>query len=99
MINDLVDEEIQAAFDSALAIYTEGGHSKSVATLSVSGGLGTSLSKDAKVVGQSTTGEQIVLTSTDDYDSTATSIKLLYTTPNCYVGGLPEAEQNFDGCK
>jgi hypothetical protein len=99
MINDLVDEEIQAAFDSAYSIYTKGGHSKSVATLSVPGGLKASLTKDSKVVGQSTTGEQIVLTPSEDYASGATSVKLLYSTPNCYVGGLPEAEQNLDGCK
>lgn len=99
MIDNYVEEAIQAGFDAAYAIYTKGGHSKSVATLSVSNGLGTSLKQDAKVVGVSTTGEQIVLAALQDYDSAATSIDLVYVTPNCYVGALDEADRVLTGCK
>lgn len=99
LINELVEEGIQAGLDSALLVYEKGGHSKTVATLTLPDGLGASLNQDAKVVGVSSTGEQIVLAATDDYESTATSVQLVYVTPNCYIGGLPEAEQVSTGCK
>jgi hypothetical protein len=99
MIDNYVEEAIQAGFDSAYLIYTKGGHSKSVATLSVPSGLGASMKRDAKVVGLSTTGEQIVLAALEDTAAAATSIQLVYITDNCYVGGLDEADRVLTGCK
>jgi hypothetical protein len=97
-INEYVDEAIQASYDLAGAVYTKGGFSKSVAKITVSGGLGASLKKSDEVVGTSQAGEQIVLTPKSNYESSATEIELVYTDGNCNVGGLDEASRVLDGC-
>lgn len=91
------------SFNNAKRIYTDGGHSKSVAKVTLSTPLTGSLDKFTAVSGRNEDGGAVYGKVYDDYVNGSGQIEIQYkTTDNqatyvsCQVGGLPKP--NLQGC-
>jgi hypothetical protein len=92
------------AYSTAKNIYTQGAHSKSVATVILSSGLLQSLKADTEVTGMSADNStEIAGRLYEDFAAGTTVIKVQYQTTDiqanyvgCQVGARPEP--NTDGC-
>jgi hypothetical protein len=91
------------SLNNAKRIYEEGGHSKSVAKVTLSTPLTGSLAKFASVSGRNEDGGAVYGKVYDDYPNGSNQIMVQYkTTDNqasyvsCQVGGLPKP--NLQGC-
>lgn len=91
------------AFDNALALYTQGAHSKSVADVTLSGPVGIDISKGDTIVGTDASGSQVIGKAYADYTSAATSLLIQYKTSDtqssyvtCQVGA--SQNPNTEGC-
>jgi hypothetical protein len=89
------------AFEDALAVYRNGGHSSSVATILLNAPLPTAVPVRSIVLGMSETGETIrgdVLTASS---TQTTTMEVAYPVtkdgPYCFIGG--KANPVTDGCK
>jgi len=82
-----------AGFAAAYKIYSEGGFSKSVATIKLTSALSfTNLAVGAPISQGIISGKAYKAGSADD-----TTIEVQYVSAGCHVGGLPAPET--DGCK
>ena len=81
-----------AGFAAAYKIYSEGGYSKSVATIKLTSALSSNLAKGATVSQGTISGKLYKAGSDAD-----TTIEVQYISIGCHVGGLPAPET--DGCK
>jgi hypothetical protein len=88
---------------AAERIYTEGGHSRSIAEITLSSALTSPVPVDTVISGTAIDGSQVVGTAYEQVSAGATSISIQYQTSdiqanyvNCQVGGL--ASPNTDGC-
>lgn len=93
----------EASFERARKIYTDGGHSKSVAVVTLSTPLTRGLPKFTQVSGTNEAGQAVYGKLYDNYPNGATTVEIQYKTTdiqasyvNCQVGGLPKP--NLDGC-
>ena len=91
------------SFDNALAIYTQGAYSKSVADVTFAQPIGTDISKGDVIVGTDKDGNQVIGKAYADYTSAATSMLIQYKTSDnqstyvtCQVGA--SQNPNIDGC-
>jgi len=91
------------SFDNALAIYTQGAYSKSVADVTFAQPIGTDISKGDAIVGTDKDGNQVIGKAYADYTSAATSMLIQYKTSDnqstyvtCQVGA--SQNPNMDGC-
>lgn len=92
---------------AAQKVYTEGGHSKSYALVSLTGeaGLASEVKKGTKINGLNSAGGEVAGKAYSDYDAGAKEIKVQYVTSDvqsdyvkCKVGGLPEGDIDTSGC-
>ena len=90
-----------AGLDQSLAVYEQGGHSKSFAEITITGGLQTTVLKGTNMEQGSISGKAL-----EDTPSGSPTIKMQYSTSdsvleyvNCKVGGLPDDETVTAGCK
>ena len=103
-MEDQLGEASDAAFANAKRIYTEGGHSKSYAVLTLDPGLSAMVAKGAEVTGgQDINGDAVTGTVLEDTAAGSTTLKVQYLTSevqsswsDCRVGGLPDPFT--DGC-
>jgi len=102
-IEDQLEIGSEVSFEKARRIYSEGGHSKSVATVELSVPLMRALGKFTAVSGQNADGVTIYGKLYDNYPNGITTIDIQYKTTDeqksfvgCQVGGLPKPK--FDGC-
>jgi hypothetical protein len=106
---DQEEMELQLAFGNdeayanALAIYSEGAHSKSTAKVTLLSAVGSSISKGTSVSGKDASGNQVLGKTFEDYASGATEILIQYQTTdsqknyvNCQVGA--SLTPNTVGC-
>jgi len=91
------------SFEKARRIYSDGGHSKSVAEVTLSSPLTRGMGKFSMVSGKSANGLPIYGKLYDNYPNGDTRIEIQYRTfdqqstyVGCQVGGLPRP--NLDGC-
>jgi hypothetical protein len=96
-------------FTGAKAIYTNGAHSKPTATCTLVSPttLGAAVAKKASVTFTTNNGDPTTGKAYSSYTSTSTTVLFTYmvsagrvqeATTACYVGGLPPASQNTQGC-
>jgi len=112
---DLDQKSIEAAlkegggtdtgYDNARKIYTEGGHSKSYASITVAAGLNRDIEKGDVIIGTNLDGDEVRGTAYDDYAKDVKVLKMTYNTSEdqatwvmCRVGGLQEADRETTGC-
>ncbi|KAG7346339.1 low iron-inducible periplasmic protein [Nitzschia inconspicua] len=91
------------SFATAKNIYTNGAHSKSVASVTLNSGLLNAIPAKTPVSGRSASGQEVVGTTLEDYPAGATTIEIQYNTISiqaqyvgCQVGGSPTP--NLQGC-
>lgn len=103
MIEQQLALKTAQSFDVAKNIYTQGAHSKSVATVTLNSGILNAVPAGTSVSGSSPSGTEIVGTIYKDYSAGATSIEIQYQTiaiqssyVGCQVGA--SATPNTDGC-
>jgi hypothetical protein len=91
------------SFATAKSIYTEGAHSKSVASVTLNSGLLNAVPAKTPVSGKTSNGVEVVGTIYEDYPVGATSITVQYDTISiqanyvgCQVGASPTP--NLQGC-
>ncbi|KAL7578357.1 hypothetical protein ACA910_012762 [Epithemia clementina (nom. ined.)] len=91
--------------DAARQVYQNGGHSKSVAFLTLASPLANSISKDTELSATSVSGATVIGKALSDYAQNSQTIGFQYTTSDdpteyvgCQVGGLPEKDQKTTGC-
>lgn len=96
----MLDTATDLAFTNAKSVYTNGGHSKSVATVTIPGGLSNNVEEEDEVTGENEDGHQVVLKAYATYSGAdnLTAIELQYVTDGCYVGGLPSSDRQTGGC-
>jgi len=90
----------------AKAIYQEGGHSKSYASITLTAPLSSGVSKSAPMVGFTDSGTEVRGKAYSAYDAGATEVRFQYAVSdvqesyvNCQVGALSMAgEENIEGC-
>lgn len=94
------------SFAKAKQIYNEGGHSKSFATIELTTGLASELTKDSGLTGESVSIGDVKGKMYSSAPIGSTTIKFKYTPSEdnqeehvkCKVGALPVADQIHDGC-
>jgi hypothetical protein len=91
------------SFETAKSIYSEGAHSKSIASITLNSGLLDPVPAKTPVSGKSTSGVEVVGTTYEDYEAGATNIIVQYDTitvqsnyVGCQVGASPTP--NTEGC-
>jgi hypothetical protein len=98
---EMVEHLENLAMESALAVYQEGGHSASVATLLLSAPFPTPIQDRSIVLGVSKTGEQVRGDVLMGSPAQTTSVEVTYPVstdgPHCYVGG--KSNPVTEGCK
>lgn len=98
---EMVEHLQSLAMESALAMYQEGGHSASVATLFLSAPFPTSIKDRSIVLGVSETGEQVRGDVLMGSPAQSTTVGVTYSVstdgPHCYVGG--KSNPVTEGCK
>lgn len=106
IVESLLAIRTEQSFDQARRVYSEGGNSKTIATLTLAGGLGVNIAKGTKLTAKGFDGRDVVGFSENSAVVGATTIQFRYpTTDNmqnhldCRVGGLPAPEQILAGCK
>jgi hypothetical protein len=102
----LLTGQTETSFDQAQLVYTDGGNSKSVATLSIPGGLPRNIAAGTKLTAKGLDNGDVVGTADSDAEAGATSLLFRYPIStvqddhlDCRVGGLPNNEQVTGGCK
>lgn len=95
-----------AGLSAAQSVYSNGGHSKSYARVTLSAALGTDIAKGTKIEGFTSTGTHVTGQALAAFGATADVIEIQYSTKNnqdiyvdCQVGGLPPADVNTAGCE
>lgn len=83
------------ATNEALAVYSNGSHSKGYASITLEQTTGA-IHANTPFTGTSIRGEQITLLSYKYYEAGTTQIRMRYLGSDCYVGGAPEPQ--LDGC-
>lgn len=103
-IEEQLAESTDESFFIARAIYQEGAHSKSFATVSLSNGLATAAPKGTIVEGASAGGALVMGKTFEDLDVGSAQIRIQCQTSDiqeshvdCQVGANPEP--NLNGCK
>ena len=96
----------EQSFDQAQRVYSDGGNSKTIATLTLAGGLPVNVAKGTKLTAKGFDARDVVGTCENSAVIGSTMIQFKYpTTDNmqnhldCRVGGLPAPEQFIAGCK
>jgi hypothetical protein len=91
------------SYEQALAVYTKGGFSKSVAQVTLSSPLKSRVPASTKVSGVTADGDEVAGVTYEEYSSGATAIEFEYQTSDiqatyvgCQVGGNPNPFT--DGC-
>jgi len=82
----------------AKAIYENGGHSKSIVTITLTSPLETTVTKKTKMSGSTISGGLCVLEVYEDTAPGSTQMKLKYEPGVCQVGALAQSDTNTDGC-
>jgi len=92
-------------YKNARKIYTDGGHSKSYASITVAAGLNGDIEKGDEIIGTNLDGKEVRGTAYDDYGKDTKVLKVTYNTSEdqatwvtCRVGGLQDGEQVTTGC-
>jgi hypothetical protein len=92
------------SFQNALRIYTEGGHSKSYAQITLTPPLSADVAKGTSIMGKNEEGIEVAGKSYQDYTSGDQVIKVQYSTSDiqssyveCQVGALV-VDPNTEGC-
>jgi hypothetical protein len=105
-MESLLGGQTETSFDQAQLVYTDGGNSKSIATLSIPGGLSQSIAKGTQLTAKGLDDGNAFGTAVSDADVGDTSLLFKYKVStvqddhvDCRVGGLPDDEQVTDGCK
>ena len=88
-------------FEAAYKIYSQGGHSESIATLELEKGLDYFIDEGTVLTGKSVDGEEVQGVAMEDYKIGDKEVRIRYdnmdpTLPRCYVGGLDKPE--IGGC-
>jgi len=93
----------EESFMTALKLYTEGAYSKSVAQITLSSALSSSIEKGAPITGFNAAGDQVVGKAYEDNAAGATTIIVQYKTSDsqkkyigCQVGA--STSPNTEGC-
>jgi len=93
----------EGSFEKAWNIYSRGGHSRSVAIISLEVPLTRGMAKNTPVSGVAENGLTVTGTLFDNYPNGISTIEIQYTTTDsqesyvgCQVGGLPDPR--LDGC-
>jgi hypothetical protein len=94
-MEELLGNPTNDAFQSALRIYKEGGHSKSYAQITVTPPLSNDVPKGSSIMGKNTDGIEVAGKSYQDYTAGDQVIKVQYATSDiqssyveCQVGAL-----------
>eukprot|EP00568_Trieres_chinensis_P009534 CAMPEP_0183300968 /NCGR_PEP_ID=MMETSP0160_2-20130417/7216_1 /TAXON_ID=2839 ORGANISM="Odontella Sinensis, Strain Grunow 1884" /NCGR_SAMPLE_ID=MMETSP0160_2 /ASSEMBLY_ACC=CAM_ASM_000250 /LENGTH=254 /DNA_ID=CAMNT_0025463479 /DNA_START=110 /DNA_END=870 /DNA_ORIENTATION=+ len=98
-------DKTQMSFAAAKKVYVEGGNSKSVAAVQVTGGLPSDVAANSKFTGRGTDGSDITLTAYKSAEENDVGLQLKYGTSevtadhlDCRVGGLPVSDRKITGC-
>lgn len=102
-MEEQLDLDNDEGFENALAIYSEGAHSKSVATVTLDAPLGSDIEKGTEITGTGVDGSMVVGKAYGDTASGATEVLIKYLTSDIqsmYVGCQVGASQSpvTDGC-
>ena len=96
----------EQSFDQAQLVYTDGGNSKTVATLTVPGGLPINVAAGTKLTAKGIDQRDVVGEADAAANLGANSIQFKYPVTDlgddhldCRQGGLPTNERVDDGCK
>jgi len=87
----------QDAYNEGQSIYTSGGNSKSIATLSLSTGTLSDIAKKTVFSGVGKGGAVVVATASEAYPAGSTEIRLKYAPGTCAEGSLVD-QTVTDGC-
>eukprot|EP00977_Amphora_coffeiformis_P009542 scaffold2204_cov166-Amphora_coffeaeformis.AAC.2 len=105
IVTSLLYAETDESFDSALSVYMSGGNSKSMAELTVKGGLPVAIPKLTKLTAKGMDGRDVTGVAETDYAVGDSVIHFLYPVKDsledpsdCRVGGLPKSRQVTNGC-
>jgi len=93
-----LNTETDAGYAAAKAIYENGGHSKSIVTVTLDSPLTSTIAKKTKFSGSSYTGDLFVGEAYEEAESGSTELKLKYAPGTCQVGALAEVDRKSDGC-
>ena len=106
VLEELLHLRTAESFTAAEAVYRKGGHSKSIATVTLKTGLSGDIVKGTELYGIDKDERDVIGTAAMDYKKGDTVIEFVYpatkkdeTPYDCHVGGLPEDKQERDGCK
>jgi len=91
-----IGAKTEDAFADGLAVYTSGGGSKAVGSLTLGASLTAAIAKNTVMSGRGVGGGVVTATAYSDFPVGATSIELKYSAGTCQ--GLPVVAPNTDGC-
>jgi len=90
--------ETTQGYADARAIYENGGHSKSIVTVTLDSPLTSAVAKKTKISGSTYTGDLFIGEAYEEAAAGATELILKYAPGVCQVGALAEVDRNSDGC-
>lgn len=85
-------------YADARKIYEDGGHSKSIVTVTLDSPLTKTVPVDTKISGSTYTGDLFVGEAYEEAAAGETELKIKYAPGVCQVGALAEVDRNSDGC-
>merc|ERR1719148_346261 len=95
-LESAIGDKTEDAFAAGLAVYTSGGGSKAVGSLTLASALTADVAKNTVMVGTGVGGGVVTGTVYSDTAAGATEIELKYDASTCQE--LPADEPNTDGC-
>lgn len=105
-MENLLKGSTEQSLESAQLVYTDGGNSKTVATLEIPGGLPINVASGTKLSAKGIDGRDVIGEANAAASASATTIEFKYPVANvgddhldCRQGGLPDNERIEDGCK
>lgn len=106
ILESLLAANTVQSFDQARLVYSQGGNSKSIATLTIAAGLPFNVAKGTRLTAEGLDGRQVVGTCETSAVAGSTTIAFRYPVStnvqnhlDCRVGGLPFSQQITAGCK
>jgi len=83
---------------SGMAIYEQGGHSKSIVTLTLDEPLTVTIAKKTEFSGSDIEGNLLKGKAVEETPIGSTTLKLLYEPGKCMIGALDDDQRKFTGC-
>jgi len=97
-LEDAIYTEFNFPSVKGMAIYSQGGHSKSIVTITLDAPLPRAVAKKTAFTGSESGGGIMNGKAYEETPAGSTTLKILYEPKKCMVGALKEGDKVFDGC-